>query len=131
MAVTYVDEIPIGFGLRSNTLAQQAMLIPALQPSSQKPKTYTEASIDREILGIENVAHILRCSVDKARRISRHELPARKGPGKALLYLRSDVLDFVRNLPTTDNELEVLVDEEPYHRGGFDITAAKRRISGK
>lgn len=51
---------------------------------------------DKEILFVENVAGMLGCSVDHVRRISRSELPASRGVGRRLLYLREDVIRYVR-----------------------------------
>lgn len=44
---------------------------------------------------VENVAQMLGCSVDTVRRIPRSELPASK-PGKRVLYLKEDVIDYIR-----------------------------------
>lgn len=46
-------------------------------------------------LFVENVAHLLGCSVDFVRRIPRNELPAAK-PGKRIIYLRDDVTNYLR-----------------------------------
>ncbi|WP_407059719.1 helix-turn-helix domain-containing protein [Brevundimonas bacteroides] len=54
---------------------------------------------DDDVLTLTEVARILRCEEDTVRRIPRPKLPARRGPGKWLLYLREDVLAYVRNLP--------------------------------
>lgn len=59
---------------------------------------------DPEILTVEEVAAILRCSVDQARRIPRTELPAYVGPGKFVLYFREDVLRYLRNRPRKDEQ---------------------------
>jgi hypothetical protein len=63
----------------------------ALRASSVVPRS--------EILTVTHVAAFLQCSVDAARRIPRTELPARQGPGKVLLYLREDVISYVKRLP--------------------------------
>lgn len=127
MAVHYVDSVPIGFGLGCN--AERGFLLSIANHGEQLEKH--KFPCDPEILGIEHVAHILRCSVDKVRRLSRHKLPARKGPGKALLYLRSDVLEFARSLSITNDQFEI-DDDEQLHRGTcFDVDAAKKRISEK
>jgi helix-turn-helix protein len=49
-----------------------------------------------DILFIENVAEMLGCSVDHVRRIPRSELAASRGAGRRLLYLREDVIRYVR-----------------------------------
>lgn len=45
-------------------------------------------------LDIRQLAGLLRCSVDTARRIPRHQLPAYQ-VGKRLLFRRSEVLDYL------------------------------------
>lgn len=52
-----------------------------------------------DILGIVEVAAMLRCSIDTVRRIPDVALPSRVGPGKCVLYLKEDVLRFVKGLP--------------------------------
>lgn len=52
-----------------------------------------------DVLFVEDVAQMLRCSVDQVRRIPRSDLPAYEGPGKHLLYLREDVIRYVRSRP--------------------------------
>lgn len=49
-----------------------------------------------DVLTVDEVAAILRCSVDQARRIPRTELPAYQGPGKYVLFFREDVLRYLR-----------------------------------
>jgi hypothetical protein len=58
----------------------------------------TPVRLDPDILTVEEVALILRCKVDTARRIPRDQLPAHPGPGRHRLYLREDVLAYVRRL---------------------------------
>ena len=55
--------------------------------------------VEGDVLGIVEVAAMLRCSIDTVRRISDAALPSRVGPGKCVLYLREDVLRFVKSLP--------------------------------
>lgn len=52
-----------------------------------------------EVLDVVEVAAMLRCSIDTVRRISDASLPCRVGPGKCVLYLKEDVLRFVKSLP--------------------------------
>lgn len=52
--------------------------------------------IDQDILTVDQVAKLLRCSVDTVRRIPREELPAYQGPGKWVLYLRADLIQYLR-----------------------------------
>lgn len=51
---------------------------------------------DKDVLVIEQVADMLHCSVQSARNIPEDELPRHHGPGKRLLYMREDVLRYVR-----------------------------------
>lgn len=60
----------------------------------------TARRIDTEVLAIEGVADYLHCSVQVVRNIPVSELPRSNGPGKRLLYLRDDVIDYVRRHQT-------------------------------
>jgi len=51
---------------------------------------------DEDILTVEGVAKLLQCTIDAVRRIPDIELPAHQGPGKHLLYLRDEVIAYVR-----------------------------------
>ncbi len=53
-------------------------------------------SLDTDILVIEDVARLLHCSVDTLRRVPKEELPVYRGPGRKHLYLREDIIRFVR-----------------------------------
>ncbi len=59
---------------------------------------------DPEVLTVEQVAGILRCSVDQARRIPRTELPGYDGPGRYVLYFREDVLRYLRSRPLKNEQ---------------------------
>lgn len=52
-----------------------------------------------DILTVEEVAGLLYCSVDQARRIPRDQLTPKLGPGKRAIYLREDVLRYADQLP--------------------------------
>ena len=56
--------------------------------------------IDTEVLTIEGVARLLRCSVDHVRSLSVSELPRATGLGRRHQYLRSDVIELVRRRRT-------------------------------
>ena len=64
---------------------------------------------DSEILTIEDVSRILHCSVDTLRRVPVSELPFYR-VGKRNLYLRDDIIRFIRmrrvERPNIDNLLE-------------------------
>ncbi len=51
---------------------------------------------DKDIMTIVEVAGLLHCSVDKVYRIPRRDLPAHAGAGRHNLYLRDEVVAFVR-----------------------------------
>ncbi|MBF0622819.1 MAG: helix-turn-helix domain-containing protein [Magnetococcales bacterium] len=53
--------------------------------------------VDQEILTIDEAAIILRCTVDTLRRIHKEDLPVYRGPGRCNLYLRDDLLAFIRS----------------------------------
>ena len=59
---------------------------------------------DADILTVEGVAKLLHCTVDTVRRIPKSALPARSGPGKHVLYLRSEVLQYFQLLPLADDK---------------------------
>ena len=54
---------------------------------------------NQDILDIGQVAALLRCSVDTVRRIPRGDLAPRRGPGRSNLYLREDLVDYLRRRP--------------------------------
>jgi hypothetical protein len=64
---------------------------------------------DPDILVVEDVARILRCTVDTARRILRDQLRSTCGPGRRRLYLREDVLAYVRSLGRSAPNVELLL----------------------
>lgn len=51
------------------------------------------------ILDINQIAQILRCSVDTARRIPLEELPSYEGDGRQHLYFRDDIERYIRSRP--------------------------------
>ena len=51
---------------------------------------------DADIFVTEDVARMLHCAVDTVRRIPRDELPVYRGPGRYNLYLREDLIRYVR-----------------------------------
>ena len=53
--------------------------------------------IDPDVLTIEDVALLFRCSVDTARRIPKDELPVYRGPGRSRLYLREDLITYLKS----------------------------------
>ena len=94
--MTFIENIPIGFGLGRNPKYWETVLSNCIKsnPVTLENNDLPSVERDTDILDIESVAAILKCSVDKIRRISRDELPARIGPGKKLLYHRADVLTY-------------------------------------
>ena len=66
---------------------------------------------DPDILDIDEAAALLRCSVDTLRRIGRRELPVYRGPGRGNLYLREDLVRFVRTRRITGPDIDELLDE--------------------
>ena len=91
---------------------------------------------DQEILFIENVAATLGCSIDHVRRISRSELPACRSAGRRLLYLREDVVRYVRLHRDAyrggDQRQEAMAPLGPGNVTSlFDAAAAARRVRKK
>jgi hypothetical protein len=64
---------------------------------------------DPDILVVEDVARVLRCTLDTARRIPRDQLRSISGPGRRRLYLREDVLAHVRSLGRSAPNAELLL----------------------
>jgi hypothetical protein len=64
---------------------------------------------DPDILVIDDVARILRCTVDTARRIPRDQLRSIAGPGRRHLYLREDVIGYVRSRARQSPNAELLL----------------------
>lgn len=59
------------------------------------PKT-KKRFFDNEILTVEGVAALLWCSKQAVRLIPETELPRYRSPGRYLLYLRGDVIAYLR-----------------------------------
>jgi len=55
------------------------------------------SAVDHDVLTVREVARILRCSIQSARSIPETELARYRGPGRHLLYLRADVIAYVRS----------------------------------
>jgi hypothetical protein len=68
-----------------------------------------QIAADPDILVVEDVARILRCTVDTARRIPRDQLRSIPGPGRRQLYLREDVLAYVRSRGRYSPNAELLL----------------------
>ena len=67
---------------------------------------YPSMFSDPDRLTIDQLANLLCCSVDQARRIPRSELPAYRGPGKYLLYLRQDALRYIQSRPSIGRQVD-------------------------
>jgi excisionase family DNA binding protein len=67
---------------------------------------YPQLYWDPDVLVIEQVAQIMRCSVDTVRRVVRNDLPYHR-PGKQNLYFREDVLRYIRMRRVTVNTVNV------------------------
>ena len=65
-----------------------------------------QAPASAEILTVEGVATLLQCSPDTVRRVPRDRLPVYR-VGKRNLYLREDVIRFVRSCRVTSVKLDV------------------------
>lgn len=64
---------------------------------------------DPDILVVEDVARVLRCTVDTARRIPRDLLPAYPGPGRHRLYLREELVSYLRSSVRSSPKADLLV----------------------
>ena len=68
-------------------------------------------SLELDILVIEDVACLLHCSIDTLRRVPKEELPVYRGPGRKHLYLRQDIIQFVRCRRITGPDINNLLRE--------------------
>ena len=66
--------------------------------------------LDLDIFTVEEVATLLRCSPDTVRRIPRDRLPAYR-PGKRNLYLRDDIMRYVRSCRVQAVDVDSLITE--------------------
>ncbi len=64
-----------------------------------------------DVLTIEDVSTLLHCSIDTLRRIPKEELPVYRGPGRKHLYLREDIIRFVRCRRITGPDIDNLLRE--------------------
>ncbi|MBI4184171.1 MAG: helix-turn-helix domain-containing protein [Proteobacteria bacterium] len=66
--------------------------------------------LDPEILTLEDVSALLRCARDTVRRIPRERLPVYR-PGKRNLYLREDLIRFIRSCRVERPDIDTLISE--------------------
>lgn len=83
--------------------------------------------MDPNILVIEDVARILRCTVDTARRIPRDQLPAYLGPGRHRLYFRQDLFAYVRRLNQPARDAQLLVQQAAAEVLGWPVDRVRGR----
>ncbi len=74
-----------------------------------QPAKAIRMGADRDILVVEDVARLLHCTVDTARRIPRDQLPAYPGPGRHRLYLREDLVAYIRRSASISPNADVLM----------------------
>ena len=130
--MNYFD-LPIGYGIGRNEPYWKRMLSIHLHNQMRTTENQPRSKIlnDPDILEIEDVARILRCSVDKVRRIPKTELVARTGPGKKLLYHRADILDYFKNLPLVGNQSHnERASTTSSTSKRFDVNKARSKING-
>ncbi len=63
-----------------------------------------------EVLTVEGVAALLWCSPDTVRRVPRDRLPVYR-VGKRNLYLREDIIRFIRSCRVTSVDVDALLPE--------------------
>lgn len=63
-----------------------------------------------DVLGIEEVAGVMRCSVDTVRRIPLDDLPVYR-VGRSNLYLREEVIRFLRTRHVRRTDIEAVLAE--------------------
>jgi len=118
--------------LTENPLRRKGWALRFAETCEAERRNHPYRFADKEVFFVSNVAQMLGCSVDQARRIPRNELPAYRGPGKWLLYFREDVIRYVRARRIMDEHFDRLpIEARPSLGAGiasFDAAAAARRL---
>ena len=65
--------------------------------------------IDTDILTVQGVAELVFCSVQSARNIPEDELPRHPGPGRRNLFIKEDVIQYVRRVRRTNPAADEMV----------------------
>jgi hypothetical protein len=97
------------------------------KPTDHHAGSIAVIQIDPDILVLEEAAAILRCTPDKLRRVPRDELPSYPGPGRRRLYLREDVLAYVRSLGRATPNAELLLNGAVAHVLGSRADRGRER----
>ncbi len=71
----------------------------------------TTSPVDKDILDIKDVAVMLKSTIDTVRRIPKEDLAVFDGPGRANLYLREFVIEYVKQLRKASPIDANLIDE--------------------
>lgn len=74
----------------------------------QKSKELTRLD---DVMTVEGVARFLHCSVQAVRNVSPTDLPKRWGPGRRILYLRDDVIAYLRRTQKPARDADKLLSE--------------------
>ena len=82
---------------------------------------------DADILVTEDVARMLHCAVDTVRRIPRDELPVYRGPGRYNLYLRDDLIRYVRTRRVCQSSIDRMLAEI----GGSVLSSVPGSVRGR
>jgi hypothetical protein len=91
--------------------------VPVVAPRAREPNTPSSPNLSAlqlriaaRILMLEDVAWLLGASIDTIRRIPRNELRAAPpGPGRKVVYLLDDVIDYVRLKARPNPHADVLL----------------------
>ena len=67
-----------------------------VQEASKRQQAQKLRRIDTEVFTVEGLAEFLHCSAAAVRGIPASELPRRRGPGRRVLYLREEVIRYLR-----------------------------------
>ncbi len=90
----------------SNPKLSRWAYVMKLNEEARRARPWAYPPRDPKVLVIEEVAGILRCTVDQVRRIPRDRLAPRQGPGKRALYLREDVDTYVDQLSIRSGRID-------------------------
>jgi hypothetical protein len=120
----------VPLGPRPQTFANIARTIkprPGIHRVGLSGSLQEHIGADPDILVVEDVARILRCTVDTARRIPRDQLRSIPGPGRRQLYLRDDLLAYVRSRARSSPDADILLQRIRGQVVGFSPGSGRER----
>lgn len=83
---------------REGMLVKYGRILREQSEQRRKEDPLAYGTFDKDVLIVEEVAAILRCSVDQVLRINPIDLPKHAGAGKKNLYLRHELISYIESL---------------------------------